>query len=224
MGISKEEFEAVKQRVEALEQRLAKAPEPAQAQDFEWPVGGDEGEPPEEGKVFFADLRNRLGDAQQGLISIIGGVYRFAPDKNLYWQSRYANHPLKSPLIEYSNEVATQLASIFSSAQRLRLLEAMVGAVKSSAELRKRTGLGSGALYHHLRGLMHGGFVEQRGRGRYTLTASGMGAIVTFLHLAHQRGPKAPREREEAEAGPVGAEQDRAYSQSAIPGPARGSS
>ncbi len=196
MKVSPEEFKALRDRVEALERslRAERATQEMSAtdapDDFEWPVKGDEGERPEEGKVFFADLRNRLGDVQQGLISIIGGVYRFAPGKNLYWQSRFSNHPLKPPLVDCSEKDAAQFASIFSSVPRRRLMEAMVGAVRSSAELRARTSLGSGALYHHLRALMHAGLAEQRGRGRYTLTAEGMKGIVTFLHVAGERHRK----------------------------------
>ena len=66
---------------------------------------------------------------------------------------------------------------------------------KSASELRSKTGLGSGALYHHLRGLTHAGFAEKRGRGRYTLTAAGMKGTITFLHVAGERSRKPRRER-----------------------------
>lgn len=191
MSVSEEQFQALSKRLAALERRLQPArDEAAPDEEFEWPVAGDEGEPPEEGNILFADLRRRMADDENGLISIIGGVYRFAPGKNLYWQSRVSNHPLRPPLVECCDEDATQFASVFSSTQRLRLLEAMVGAVQVSSELRHKTGLGSGALYHHLRQLMHAGFVEQRGRGRYTLTAEGMKGIITFLHVASERSRK----------------------------------
>jgi DNA-binding transcriptional ArsR family regulator len=195
MAISQEEFEALKQRLDSLERRLDAQRNRQPSDDFEWPVKGDEGEPPEEGKAFFADLRNRLGDVEKGLVSIIGGVYRFAPGKNIYWQSRLSNYPLELPLIDCSDEDAAQFASIFSSIQRLRLLEAMVGAAQSASELRSKTGLGSGALYHHLRGLTHAGFAEKRGRGRYTLTAAGMTGIITFLHVASERSRKPRSQR-----------------------------
>jgi DNA-binding transcriptional ArsR family regulator len=195
MPVSRDELQALKDRVDSLEGRLENQRRREPSDDFEWPVTGDEGEPPDEGKAFFADLRNRLGDVEKGLVSMIGGVYRFAPGKNIYWQSRFSNHPLELPLIDCSDEDAAQFASIFSSIQRLRLLEAMVGAVQSASELRSKTGLGSGALYHHLRGLTHAGFVEKRGRGRYTLTAAGMKGIITFLHVAGERNRKPRPER-----------------------------
>ena len=205
MSVSYDEFQALKGRLEALERRLeAAAPHerPVEGnlryEHFEWPVRGDEEEPPEEGKVFFEDLRRRLGDAENGLVSIIGGVYRFVPGKNIYWQSRFSNYPLKVPLIDCPEEEAAQFASIFSSVQRRRLMEGMVGAVQSAAELRAKTGLGSGSLYHHLRELIHAGFAEQGGRGRYTLTAAGMTAIITFLHVAGERSRKPRPQSQEA--------------------------
>lgn len=198
MSVSRNKLRELEERVEALEQHLGTEHRAEPSDDFEWPVKGDDAELPDEDKVFFDHLRKRMGDAEKGLISIIGGVYRFTPGKNIYWQSRLSNHPLKLPLVDCSDKDATQFASVFSSAQRRRLLEAMVGAVRSAAELRGKTGLGSGALYHHLRALMHAGFAEQRGRGRYTLTTAGMKGIITFLHIAGERSRKPRPEQQEA--------------------------
>jgi DNA-binding transcriptional ArsR family regulator len=191
MVVSRKQLRAMQERLEELE-RLVQAEWAHGAHDDELPVRGDEGPPPPEGQAFFAEMRRRLGDAQEGLISIIGGVYRFAPGKNLYFQSRYSNHPLQPPIVKCSDEQAIRLLSVLSSLQRVRLLEAMVGAVHSTTELRSKMGLGSGALSNHLRALIGAGFVERRGRGRYTLTGMGMSGIITFLHMAHnlrQEGP-----------------------------------
>ena len=110
MVVSRKQLRAMQERLEELERLVqadvAQAPPPVNRPRAAGPthpragVPHDEGPPPAEGKAFFAELRRRMGNAENGLISIIGGVYRFAPGKNLYFQSRYSNHPLQPPIVK----------------------------------------------------------------------------------------------------------------------------
>jgi len=202
MAVSPEEFEALKQRLDALERRLAEPKvEPRGGEEPPVKIEGER-EPPPDVAARYAELGREMGDAKEAIISVIVGCYRYGgADRQFCWYSKSSKIPLEVPVVDCSDEAATGFASIFSSTQRLRLLEAMVGAAQSATQLRAKTGLGSGVLYHHLRELMHAGFVEQRGRGRYALTGEGMKGLITFLHVAADRSRAAAQRRREAEPG-----------------------
>lgn len=76
-------------------------------------------------------------------------------------------------------------ATAFANPARLRIMRALAGTTCTSAELTERTGLVGGQLYHHLKELVHGGFVRQEARNAYTLTMRvGMPAYLGLNLLA----------------------------------------
>lgn len=88
-----------------------------------------------------------------------------------------------------SDDELVSFATAFANPARLRIMRTLAGAARSSAELSEATGLVGGQLYHHLRELIHIGFVRQEARNSYTLTVStGMSAYLGLNLLAKTVG------------------------------------
>jgi len=81
-------------------------------------------------------------------------------------------------------KVESMLTSLAHEA-RVRILQALFGGVSTSSALSAETGLKGGNLYHHLRGLLHAGYVAQTGEG-YALTSFGRQMLITMAYAADQ--------------------------------------
>ena len=72
--------------------------------------------------------------------------------------------------------------------QRVALLQAMLTGAGSHAELRERTGLKAGPMYHHLRELRLAGFLEDGPRDVYRLTRRAQDLFWVVLAVLAQSG------------------------------------
>ncbi len=76
---------------------------------------------------------------------------------------------------------------------RIRILQALFDGAQGSTGLSDATGLKGGNLYHHLRELVHAGYVGDRGRD-YSLTNLGRQMLLTLSCIADtavvDRGPE----------------------------------
>ncbi|GAB3057691.1 ArsR/SmtB family transcription factor [Sediminivirga luteola] len=160
-----EELEGLRARVEALEARAARGV--AGAIGPEQPA--DEDAAPED-DVFWAlnGLRARLDEAgpeagaEAGAVMLLGSVT--LPAGPVEWQYGTPAGPL---LQEDWSDRVTALAAL-SHPVRLELLRQVLHGVETTAALTELEGLGTtGQLHHHLRQLIAGGWLRQRGRGRY---------------------------------------------------------
>jgi len=78
-----------------------------------------------------------------------------------------------------------RLLSPIAHEARIRIMQAMYDRPKTSGELSAATGLKGGNLYYHLKELIHGAYVTERGKG-YDLTGLGCQMLVTVSMIAEQ--------------------------------------
>ncbi|MGE5578938.1 MAG: ArsR/SmtB family transcription factor [Bacillota bacterium] len=88
-------------------------------------------------------------------------------------------------------------ASAFTNPGRLKIMRAVSHGSCTAAELAEETGLVGGQLYHHLKELVHGGFVLQEERGSYVLSPKigkpaylGMSLLAGTIARASERWGK----------------------------------
>ena len=148
-------------RVEALE-NLPRRREPSAPSDSFWILDGIKERVDDPGAVFFA------------------GVVRTAAGP-VEWQIGY---PVDQILASDWGMLAQSLASL-GNPVRLRLLQAVIGGATTVGELSAGDGMGTtGQLYHHLNQLVAQGWLEQAGRGQYTLPAQRVVPLLVLLTAA----------------------------------------
>jgi DNA-binding transcriptional ArsR family regulator len=76
-----------------------------------------------------------------------------------------------------------RLLSPLAHEARIRILQAIFPAPRSSGELSDLTGLRGGNLYYHLRELIHAEYVTER-EGAYDLTGLGLQMLITVTTVA----------------------------------------
>ena len=77
------------------------------------------------------------------------------------------------------------LVSPFNSEQRIRILRILTRHRSANMSLISReTGLAGGELYHHLKELLHRGYIESKRRGIYSITAKGEISLIIISGLA----------------------------------------
>lgn len=148
-------------RVEALENRPQKR-EPSAPSDPFWILDGIKERVDDPGAVFYA------------------GVVRTAAGP-VEWQIGY---PVDQILASDWGMLAQSLASL-GNPVRLRLLQAVIGGATTVGDLSAGDGMGTtGQLYHHLNQLVAQGWLEQAGRGQYTLPAQRVVPLLVLLKAA----------------------------------------
>jgi DNA-binding transcriptional ArsR family regulator len=136
---------------------------------------------------FNAWLR---GAKRSGVVMVVGGV-------------AHGDGHLSTSLVRFERGEGTSrdwraiaaACHALGSEPRLRLLRALEGGPRSTAELLAAVDLDRGQLYHHLRDLLLQGFVEQPERGRYAITRRGERAFLLSCLLPgdpRQPAPPAP--------------------------------
>jgi len=148
-------------RVQALENRPA-ALERSPPSDPFWILDGIKERVEDPGAVVFA------------------GVVRTAAGP-VEWQVGY---PVDQILAPDWGMLAQSLASL-GNPVRLRLLQAVIGGATTVGDLSAGDGMGTtGQLYHHLNQLVAQGWLEQAGRGQYTLPAQRVVPLLVLLTAA----------------------------------------
>lgn len=153
MTAPKDRLERLEQRLQAVEEALAQAPEapavgPADATRF-WALEGLRSQPlPPAGAVAFTGRVEIPG----------GGAYE--------WQETQ----LAEALLDADwDEIGTALAAL-ANPVRLSLLREVLGGRTSAVELTALESMGtSGQVYHHLRQLTAAGWLKTSSRGRYVV-------------------------------------------------------
>ena len=148
-------------RVEALETCPRKR-EPSAPPDPFWILDGIKERVDDPGAVFYA-----------GLVRTAAGPVE--------WQ---IGCPVDEILASDWGMLAQSLASL-GNPVRLRLLQAVIGGATTVGELSAGDGMGTtGQLYHHLNQLVAQGWLEQAGRGQYTLPAQRVVPLLVLLTAA----------------------------------------
>jgi hypothetical protein len=148
-------------RVQALENRPV-GNQPSAPSDLFWILDGIKERVDDPGGVFFA------------------GVVRTAAGP-VEWQ---IGHPVDQILASDWGMFAQSLASL-GNPVRLRLLQAVIGGATTVGDLSAGEGMGTtGQLYHHLNQLVAQGWLEQAGRGQYTLPAQRVVPLLVLLTAA----------------------------------------
>ena len=148
-------------RVEALEAPSTSHARPRTSDPF-WILDGIKDRVEEPGAVFFAGaVRTAAGPVE--------------------WQVGY---PVDQILASDWGMLAQSLASL-GNPVRLRLLQAVISGATTVGELSAGEGMGTtGQLYHHLNQLVAQGWLEQAGRGQYTLPAQRVVPLLVLLSAA----------------------------------------
>jgi hypothetical protein len=84
-------------------------------------------------------------------------------------------------------EKVIDFVSPFTSDQRIGIMKSLLeerAKGKTATQLKQKTGLDSGPLYHHLRDLVSAKYVRKKKRGRYQLSVKGHVALLTVSHMA----------------------------------------
>jgi DNA-binding transcriptional ArsR family regulator len=148
-------------RVQALESRPPKH-EPSASSDPLWILDGIKERVDDPGAVFFA-----------GVVRTTAGPVE--------WQTGY---PVDQVLASDWGMLAQSLASL-GNPVRLRLLQAVISGATTVGDLSAGKRMGTtGQLYHHLNQLVAQGWLEQAGRGRYTLPAQRVVPLLVLLTAA----------------------------------------
>lgn len=166
---SRQELQALADRVAALEERLdapaAAAARPLEADGHFWALSG---------------LRGRLTDhpaTADGAVMLVGSLT--LPDgAPVEWQQSAATAGLLES--EWSDQAAVFAA--LGHPVRLELLRQILSGVHATAELAAIESLGTtGQLHHHLRQLVAAGWVRQSGRGSYEVPAARVVPLLAGL-------------------------------------------
>jgi DNA-binding transcriptional ArsR family regulator len=136
-------------RVERLEGSTASTGAPAQSADTFWALDG---------------LRARRDDHPEtaaGIVMLTGSL-TLPTGEPVEWQVGAATEDL----IETDWSDTSSALAALGHPVRLELLRAVLGGVRSTAELAESLG-STGQLHHHLKQLVATGWLAQRGRGTY---------------------------------------------------------
>jgi len=88
------------------------------------------------------------------------------------------------PALHTAAASVERILSPLAHEARVRIMQAMYDAPKSSGELSEATGLRGGNLHYHLKELIHAAYVSET-RGVYDLTPLGCQMLMTVTMLAH---------------------------------------
>jgi DNA-binding transcriptional ArsR family regulator len=112
-----------------------------------------------------------------GGVIVVAGVARDTGIGTSVWVT---DNPAQPPHVDAKAVAST--AQALASEARLHIMEKLLFRERTTAELIEATGLDKGPLYHHLKELFLANLVQQRERGRYSLTSHGE---MVFLVLAN---------------------------------------
>lgn len=150
---------ALERRVAALERAPAAPPPATPDPDTFWALQG---------------LRQR----EPGGAVLLTGSVETAAGERYEWQEAARGVDL---LDGDWAERAPVLAAL-GSPVRLRLLHAVLGGVRTTTELAALDGMGtSGQLHHHLRELVHAGWLRSTARGRYEIPPARVVPLLAVL-------------------------------------------
>lgn len=171
----------LEERVRALERRLTAL------------EGGESGDtpaaPPVHGGDFWA--LKRLKEDLQSAGAAAGGVLftgavRLSPQERYEWQAATPADALLAEDGPADSATADSLAAL-GHPIRLRLLRAVLGGIRTVAELAELPEVGTtGQIYHHLRQLTGAGWLQTAGRGRYEVPAARVVPLLVMLSAARR--------------------------------------
>jgi Helix-turn-helix domain len=144
------------------------------------------GQPDAYGPDFWALQQLKVELA--GLGSHDGGVL-FTGAVRLPTQERYEYQfgTLTDHLLDAEWSETVDVFAALGHGVRLRLLREVLGGRRTAAELTEIEGMGTtGQIYHHLRQLTGGGWLQTTGRGRYEIPAARVVPLLVMLSAARR--------------------------------------
>lgn len=113
-----------------------------------------------------------------GGVIVVAGVARDTRTGTSVWVT---DNPAQTPQVDA--KVVASTAQALASEARFHIMEKLLFQERTTAELIEATGLDKGPLYHHLKELFLANLVQQRERGRYSLTSHGEMVFLVFASL-----------------------------------------
>ncbi len=134
------------------------------------PRRSDDG-PPEEVAELLDAIRRTVAtpDALQSGYTMVLAVLESRGDTEWSSMVGVSSETDLGKMLRPDDEIVA-FASAFTNPGRLKIMRAVARGSRTAAELAEETGLVGGQLYHHLKELVHGGFVLQEERGSYVLS------------------------------------------------------
>lgn len=137
-------------------------------------------------------LEEALKDKRDGSLFVHAGLMK----KNGVIVDSWNQSFTLEQVLEVAPEKIVRFISPLTNENRIRILKLLLKGPKSVSEISKAVGLKGGELYHHLKELIHSGYIRVVSRGIYSLTMKGEIALIMISGMAHWLEPMTKEEIE----------------------------